>query len=107
MYCIVIPLGLQDFLDLFLELLRSTEPTVTIDIDANGSIISSSGRSNSSSDSCSGLLYDYNSIQAVFTRAINSKSFQQLVSMWYIYAHIYTLILLPHYTLVLLYIIHM
>ena len=84
---LVIPLGLQDALDLFLELLRSSEPTVTIDVDANGSIISSSVHSNGSCDS-NGLLYEYNSVQAVFTRAVNSPSFQQLVS---INLNIYTL----------------
>ena len=80
---LVIPLGLQDALDLFLELLRSTEPAVTIDIDANGSIICTSSYGDSI-----GLSYEYNSIQAVFTRAVNSPSFQQLVS---INLNIYTL----------------
>ena len=84
---LVIPLGLQDALDLFLELLRSSDPSVAIDIDANGSIMNSSSYSGSDS---AGLSYEYNSIQAVYTRAVNSPSFQQQVSMWYIYTHIHT-----------------
>ena len=86
---LVIPLGLQDALDLFLELLRSSEPSMTIDVDANGSIISSSS-SHIGSDSV-GLSYEYNSIQAVFTRAVNSPSFQQQVSICSIHILIYSL----------------